>query len=370
MISSAPKRRIALVTNVPAHYRLPLYRRLADRYEADFFFTRAGEKRFWSPGHRQETDGLRAIPATRPLRLARDLAAGRYECVVIGLGGRLSLLSALAATKLRRRPYVLWVGLWSRPKTLAHRAAWPFVRSLLRDADVLLVYGSHVARFVEDEIGPRDAVFEAAQAVESDRFAAPPRTSSSVGAPLRALFVGRLEPEKGLDVLLESLTLVSAPVTLGLAGSGSLEPVLREAVRRSCLQHHVAFLGYTPQERLPGLYAQADVLVLPSVTTARVRETWGLVVNEAMCAGLPVVATTAVGATAGGLVVDGETGLIVEEGDREALARSLDRLAGDGALRRRLGANARAHVRMWSYEAAETAFAQAIDVALAARARS
>jgi glycosyltransferase involved in cell wall biosynthesis len=231
------------------------------------------------------------------------------------------------------------------------------------------VYGPHVARFVEDEIGPRDAVFEAAQAVESERFVSRPRTSPNDGAPLRALFVGRLEPEKGLDVLLESLTLVAAPVTLGLAGSGSLEPALREAVRRSCLQRRVAFLGYTAQERLPGLYAQADVLVLPSVTTARVRETWGLVVNEAMCAGLPVVATTAVGATAGGLVVDGETGLVVEEGDREALARSLDRLAGDGALRRRLGTNARAHVSLWSYEAAEAAFAQAIDVALAARAR-
>jgi glycosyltransferase involved in cell wall biosynthesis len=370
MTSAAPKRRIALVTNIPAHYRLPLYRRLAGRYEADFFFTRSGERRFWSSGHRQETAGLRAIPANRPLRLALHLAVGRYDCVVIGLGGRLTLLAALAGTKLRRRPYVLWVGLWARPKTLVHRLAWPFVRSLLRDADALLVYGSHVARFVEDEIGSRDAVFEAAQAVENDRFAARVATRSSDGGLLRALFVGRLEPEKGLDVLLESLALVSAPVTLGLAGSGSLEPALREAVRRARLQRRVAFLGYTPQERLAGVYAEADVLVLPSVTTGRVRETWGRVVNEAMSAGLPVVATTAVGATAGGLVVDGETGLVVEEGDRAALARSLDRLALDATMRLRLGMNARAHVRRWSYEAAEIAFAQAIDVALAARGRA
>jgi glycosyltransferase involved in cell wall biosynthesis len=368
---SAPpfKRRIALVTNIAAHYRLPLYLRLADRYDADFFFTGLG-KRYWSPDHPQETDGLRAIPARRPLRLALHLALGRYECVVIGLGGRLSLLGAVLATKLRRRPYVLWVGLWAQPKTMFHRLAWPLVRTLLRDADALLVYGSHVAKFVERESGRREGVFEAVQAVENDHFAERIRARPDHRAELRALFVGRLEPEKGLDVLLESLSLVSAPVTLRLAGSGSLELMLRETVTGSSLQSCVVFLGYTPQERLPDLYASADVLVLPSVSTPRFRESWGLVVNEAMSAGLPVVATTAVGATAGGLVVHGETGLVVEEGDREALAHSLDRLAVDGSLLARLGTNARAHVRRWSYDAAEAAFSQAIDVAISARSRT
>jgi len=248
--------------------------------------------------------------------------------------------------------------------------AWPLVRTLMRDANALLVYGSHVARFVEDEIGPREDVFEAVQAVDNDHFAGRARARPGDRADMRALFVGRLESEKGLDILLESLSLVTEPVTLALAGSGSLESTLREAVERLGLQDRVAFLGYTPQERLPDLYANADVLVLPSVTTARFREPWGLVVNEAMSAGLPVVTTTAVGAAAGGLVVDGETGLVVPEGDRNALSASLDRLARDDALRTRLGASARAHVRRWSYEAAEAAFSEAIAVAVAARGRT
>jgi glycosyltransferase involved in cell wall biosynthesis len=370
MTSSPPKRRIALVTNIAAHYRLPLYRRLADRYDADFFFTGVGHKRYWSSDHRQGTDGLQTVPAGRPLRLALQLALGRYECIVIGLGGRLSLVATVLATKLRRRPYVLWVGMWARPETAFHRLAWPLVRMLFRDADALLVYGSHVAKFVERESGRREAVFEAVQAVENEHFADQLEAGGERGDELRVLFVGRLEPEKGLDVLLESLSLVTAPVTLELAGSGSLEPVLREAVIDSRLQDRVSFLGYTSQDRLPELYANADVLVLPSVTTPRFRESWGLVANEAMSVGLPVVATTAVGATAGGLVVDGETGLVVEEGDRNALAGSLERLAADGALLARLGMNARAHVRSWSYGAAEAAFSQAIDLALSTRERT
>jgi glycosyltransferase involved in cell wall biosynthesis len=370
-VTSFPrKRRVALVTNIAAHYRLPLFRRLADRYDADFYFTGAGRKEHWMSDHKPETDGLRAFPAGRPIRLARQLVLGRYECTVIGLGGRLSLLATVLASKLRRRPYVLWVGLWARPETAFHRLTWPLVRMLMRDADALLVYGSHVARFVERESGRRDAVFVAAQAVENAHFSGGIRARPGRGANLRVLFVGRLEPGKGLDVLLESLSLASAPVMLELAGSGSLEPTLREVVSRLRLHDRVVFLGYTPQELLPDLYAGADVLVLPSVTTPRFREPWGLVVNEAMNAGLPVVATTAVGATAGGLVVDGETGLVVEEGDRKALADSLDRLALDGSLLARLGTNARAHVGRWSYDAAESAFSQAIDVAMSPRPRT
>ncbi len=83
------------------------------------------------------------------------------------------------------------------------------------------------------------------------------------------------------------------------------------------------------------------MLVLPSVTTPRFREPWGLVLNEAMAAGTAVVATTAVGAAAGGLVLDGETGLVVPERDHAALAAALDRLK---TLRTRLTRNASKHV--------------------------
>ena len=68
--------------------------------------------------------------------------------------------------------------------------------------------------------------------------------------------------------------------------------------------------------------------MLPSITTALDKEPWGLVVNEAMHAGLPVVATDAVGAAAGGLVRDGENGFVVPERDADALAAAV-RSPGD-----------------------------------------
>jgi glycosyltransferase involved in cell wall biosynthesis len=106
----------------------------------------------------------------------------------------------------------------------------------------------------------------------------------------------------------------------------------------------VEALGHVPRNELPALYAAADALVLPSIPTATFREPWGLVVNEAMHQGTPVIASDAVGAAAGGLVTDCRTGFVVPAGDASALAARLTALAGSPGLRERLGQAGRAAV--------------------------
>ena len=92
-------------------------------------------------------------------------------------------------------------------------------------------------------------------------------------------------------------------------------------------------------------------MVVPSIPTRDFLEPWGLVVNEAFHQGVPVIATDAVGAAAGGLVQHERTGLVVPAGDARALAAALRRLHDDPALRARLGANAREAVRAHSHAA-------------------
>jgi glycosyltransferase involved in cell wall biosynthesis len=108
-------------------------------------------------------------------------------------------------------------------------------------------------------------------------------------------------------------------------------------------------------------YAGSDVVVMPSIPTLTFREPWGLVANEAMNRGLPVIATDAVGAAAGGLVRDGRNGLVVEAGDAPALANAIRTLHDDPALRRRLGAAGREDVAAYDQDA----WAQALSAALA-----
>ena len=122
-----------------------------------------------------------------------------------------------------------------------------------------------------------------------------------------------------------------------------------------------------PRSDLPAELARSRCLVLPSITTDLAREPWGLVVNEAMHAGLPVVATDAVGAAAGGLVEDGRNGFVVPERDASALAVVLGRLVEDPALAERLGDQAREDVGRFTHSAMADAFEAAVEHAVAVR---
>ena len=109
------------------------------------------------------------------------------------------------------------------------------------------------------------------------------------------------------------------------------------------------------------------MLVLPSIRTATFLEPWGLVVNEAMLQGTPVIATDAVGAAAGGLVRDGRNGMVVPERDPEALAARLRVLATNPELRTELGEAARADVAAYTPEAWAAGMRAALKAAGAAR---
>ena len=161
------------------------------------------------------------------------------------------------------------------------------------------------------------------------------------------LFVGRLTPHKGVDRLIRALP---ARAGLRIAGSGGHDPRPPERdypdlLRRLAEGRDVRFLGPASEEDLPGLYRSAAVLAMPSVDRTcygrpvPVSELLGLTALEAMASGTPVVASRIGGLAE--VVVDGETGFLVEPGDLAALHDRLALLVSDRRLAARLGANAR-----------------------------
>ena len=153
------------------------------------------------------------------------------------------------------------------------------------------------------------------------------------------LFVGRLEPRKGIDVLLDALPalLRAVPaVRVTVAGEDPTGHGPRfEVTTPGDLAGRVRFLGRVGDERLRALYAGADLFVAPSRY-----ESFGLVLLEAMMFGVPVVASAVGGMV--DVVEDGSSGLLVPPGDVEALRCALERALLDQPLRHRLGAAARA----------------------------
>jgi glycosyltransferase involved in cell wall biosynthesis len=150
-------------------------------------------------------------------------------------------------------------------------------------------------------------------------------------APL-ALALGRLHPNKGFAVLLESLV-EAREIELWIAGDGPLRPELEALANRLGIASRVRFLGW--RDDVPGLLSRADLLVCPSL-----HEPLGNVVIEAWSAALPVVATASLGPRE--LIADDETGVLVPLPDQPGggpagLGRAIERVCGDPALRARLG---------------------------------
>lgn len=351
-------RPVLFVTNHAPAFRVAAFVLLAEREHVQFALV-GGRIRHGGGG--TDAAAAAALPARHVSeRSVYALAAsGRYRAVIAGLSGRVALPAAHLGARRAGVPFVLWATIWAHPRTPAHVLSYLPLRHLYRDADAIVTYGRHVTGYVRSK-GARGPVFEAPQAVDnpfwSEKAADPDRR-----APFQALFVGRLAGEKGVDVLQQAWResgLQASGGRLVLAGDGA-RPVAAPGVivagRRSAAQ-------------LRNLYAGSDVLVLPSVPTRDFREPWGLVINEGMNQGLPVIASRAVGAVAGGLVEQSRTGLVVPAGDASALAGALRRIHDDPALRTRLGRQARAAVAPYTFGAWAAGMSRALSAVGAGRA--
>jgi len=192
--------------------------------------------------------------------------------------------------------------------------------------------------------------------------ASPPATSA--GAPVLG-FAGRLgDPRKNLPLLLDALALLreqGLAFSCRLAGQAPT-PALLQAVRARGLEDRVAFLGRLDEAGLARFYRELDLFVVASE-----QEGLSIVALEAMAAGRPVVSTRCGGPQ--DFVIDGETGLLVGH-EPAGLAAAIRRLAGDPALRRRLGEEAARRIgRDYAFAAVAERFWQAMERQLPAAAK-
>jgi glycosyltransferase involved in cell wall biosynthesis len=153
-------------------------------------------------------------------------------------------------------------------------------------------------------------------------------------------FVGRLVPEKGVDLLLRALAGLPGLWRLDVIGQGPEREPLERLARSLNLADRVAFTGQVPSTRMPAFYRELDVLVVPSRTKTNWKEQFGRVIIEAMACGVPVIGSNS-GAIPG---VVGDGGLIFREDDAAALLDCLYRVMQDESLRCQLAEQGRARV--------------------------
>lgn len=383
--------RLAHVVSHPIQYFAPLYRELARRPEVDltvFFCSDAtvgtyhdsgfGRAIRWDvpllEGYRWRMyPSARGAPATdrfvaRPnLDVVREIASGRYDAVWVHGYMQATTWLAVAAARARGMTVLL-----RDEQTLLKRRPWhrrvikePLLRALFAQCSGLYI-GEENRRYLRQYGIPERRLFFAPYAVDNAflqrrarqlarrRDALRRSFGISDDAPV-VLFVGKFVEKKQPLRLLDAFARVrrARACWLLMAGDGPLRSAA-EALAGRLGVPGVRFTGFLNQTELPSAYAAADVFVLPSSHD----ETWGLVVNEAMNFGLPVVVTDRVGC-ARDLVHAGENGFVVPHDDTDALDCAIDALVADAGLRARFGRKSRTRIESYSVERAADGIVEA-----------
>lgn len=285
-------------------------------------------------------NGARAPVLVDPLGIARARAAVRrarpdvvhvHEPMVPLLGPAVALGTGV--------PLVTTNHVWSDRDRL-YRAVRPLARRVLARAAAALVVSAAARDYHAGAIGVAPERFDVVpNGVDVARFAAAGARGAVVPAAepgiRRIVFVGRLEPRKGIATLLEAFALLSedrSDLELLIVGSGPEAPRVAELGARG-LGIHAA--GIVPQEDLPAALASAEVVVAPSIGG----ESFGIVLLEAMAAGRPLVASDLPGYRS--VVERGDEAVLVPPGDPRALAAAITRVLDDPRLAAALVARGR-----------------------------
>ena len=380
-------RRLVLLTEIIAPYRISVFNVLARRAGLDLhviFLAETDETlRQWRVYKNEICFSHQILPAWRwragksSLLINRGLwsALNQVSPQVIICGGY-NYVASWEALLWARRHGVAFV-LWSESNGQDARRGRPWVEFLktyfLRHCDRFVVPGRASFEYLRSLGSPEASILTAPDAVDNSLFATQAENTrvhatefrEKLGLPSRfILFVGRLVPEKGIFDLLEAYAKLErglrSEVGLVFAGDGiSKEELVQQAKRIS--PGAICFPGFAQREDLAGLYALAETLVLPPHS-----DPWGLVVNEAMACGLPIVVSSVAGCSAD-LVEDGWNGYVVPPRDSEKLSVAIDSLLRQPELKQTMSAHSLERIRKYSPEACADGLAAAAISATEAR---
>lgn len=343
-----PALRVAFLSVVPSPYQRDLFRALAKRPEIQlhvFYMEAASPDSPWPEkpleAHEHILPGFWVPAGGARLHLNWNLPdPGNYDIVVMN-----SLISFTAQRlmrfRLKNKPWYFWGERLGPRQAGLRQIARDFVCAPLHHATGIVGIGSRAEADYREKF-PGPAHFSIPYYCDLEPFLAQTRAARDSSGTV-FLFCGQMIERKGVDLLLAAFARIvaeHADAKLLLVGrEADLSRFLNDA--RPEARERITYAGFQPPEALPRFFAQADVFVLPSRY-----EGWGVVVNQALGAGLPVVCSDAVGA-GHDLVEEEVNGLKFENGNADALADKMRRFVTERAFSAKLGEASKQKSRDW-----------------------
>ncbi|MGA2964997.1 MAG: glycosyltransferase family 4 protein [Terriglobales bacterium] len=372
-------RKTLVLTEIVSPYRIPVFNSLAERGDIDLHVIFLAEtdptQRQWRVYKNEIRFSHEVLPSWRfrgngwhlllNVGLTARLKNFSPDVMVCGGYNYVASWQALMWARRRRVKFILWSES-NAQDTRGQRKPIEFLKAQFRKrCDGFVAPGKAAGEYLRMLGAPAESIFTAPNAVDNDFFAAqaaavrraPDSFRKKFGLPQRfVLFVGRLVPEKGVFDLLQAYAKLESglrsEVGLVFAGDGVAREKLAQQAKRIA-PGTISFPGFAQREDLALLYALAEALALPTHS-----DPWGLVVNEAMACGLPIIVSNVAGCAAD-LVEDGWNGYVVPPRDPPKLSVAIDALARQPGLRQAMSVRSSERIRNYSPEACAAGLAAA-----------
>jgi len=344
MLVSYPKEKIraAILHNIFAPYREGLFREISNLPGIELRVYYCSGK---SPGRKWKIK-----PSGYNYKVLRGITLGKSFHINIGIITRLikdspdvlvvggysypTAVIAIFVAKLLKIPLILWSATSLlekeyKPRKIKERIKFKTKKFLIGLSSKYLVPGKRARKYIQQFGAPSNKIFIMRNSFDFNFFKKNSNLSSDQIKDIKdklniqekelIIYTGRLKKEKGLKVLLKAykeIKPLNKKIGLLVIGNGPQKKELEMFCSKNKLKG-AYFLGFKQKKDLPKLYGISNLFVLPSY-----KDTWGMVVNEAMACGLPVITTDKVGASYD-LICSDKNGLVVKAGDVDALKEAI-----------------------------------------------
>ncbi len=367
--------RILVVHNSLSPYRIPFFRKLASISGVEFYFlfSKAKEsKRLWKfekdLGFNYKVIECPVIKIkTKKLYLWANVNgfSEKYDLIVLNDQLNISEIIIQIYAKWKHIPVLRWIATTENQLSLEPLLKRKIKGLLNQKSDAILVPGSEAKEYAMNSTKGKVPVYICNNVVDNDFFKQGRFIPEDVLIKERkrlgltggvVAYFGQLISRKGVDVLLKAIESIPPHInmTLLLVGEGKLIEEAEKIISR-LPNVNLSKTGYVVPEQLPLYYALSDIVVLPSNI-----DTWGMVVNEAMAAGKPIICSTGAGASRD-IISDGVNGFIFEKGNYYQLSKQIERLMLDKILYRRFITKADERLEYYTIDYASEQFLKAVN---------
>lgn len=368
------KRKLVILTEIIAPYRIPVFNTLAQHDEIDlhviFLAETDSSLRQWRIYADEIRFSYEVLPSWRQRlgkcnilvnqHVVKAMVRARPDVIISGGYNYLASWQSQRWAKSAGVPFLLWCESTSHDRRNRRSMVESLKMKFFRSCDAFVVPGKSSSEYVSQMRSGMSAassvpIFIAPNAVDNDLFSEGARRAVSISVRLRTqlglperyfLYVGRLVEQKGVLDLLNAYASLSpdlrAQVGLVFVGDGPLRSEL-ESLARRIFPGSVHFPGFIQRDELAAHYSLAECFVLPTHS-----DPWGLVVNEAMACGLPIICTAVAGCAAD-LVL--ENGRVIDSENTYQLAGAMQEISADPGLRLRMSEESRKLIQRYSPQA-------------------